>query len=45
MAREYRIHSTLINFGRPCPVTGLLGAESRSLLARLRAPGSAGGMR
>ncbi|MQA17845.1 MAG: transposase [Pseudonocardiaceae bacterium] len=27
-----RIHSTLINFGRPCPVTDLFGAEGRRLL-------------
>ncbi len=33
-----RIHSTLINFGRPCPVTDLFGAEGRRLLARLDVP-------
>ena len=33
-----RIHSTLINFGRPCPVTDLFGAEGRRLLARLEVP-------
>ena len=33
-----RIHSTLINFGRPCPVTDLFGAEGRRLLARLYVP-------
>jgi hypothetical protein len=37
-ALENRIHSTLINFGRPCPVTDLFGAEGRSLLARLPRP-------
>lgn len=34
-ALKCRIHSTLINFGRPCPVTDLFGAEGRRLLARL----------
>ena len=34
-ALKNRIHSTLINFGRPCPVTDLFGAEGRRLLARL----------
>ena len=33
-----RIHSTLINFGRPCPVTDLFGVEGRRLLARLDVP-------
>ena len=33
-----RIHSTLINFGRPCPVTDLFGLEGRELLARLEVP-------
>jgi transposase len=33
-----RIHSTLINFGRPCPVTDLFGVEGRRLLARLDLP-------
>jgi transposase len=33
-----RIHSTLINFGRPCPVTDLFGVEGRQLLARLDVP-------
>jgi transposase len=33
-----RVHSTLINFGRPCPVTDLFGAEGRRLLARLEVP-------
>ena len=34
-ALKNRIHSTMINFGRPCPVTDLFGAEGRRLLARL----------
>ena len=33
-----RIHSTLINFGRPCPVTDLFGVEGRKLLGRLDVP-------
>jgi transposase len=33
-----RIHSTLINFGKPCPVTDLFGAEGRQLLERLEVP-------
>jgi transposase len=37
-ALKCRIHSTLINFGRPCPVTDLFGAEGRRLLARLDVP-------
>ena len=36
---KHRIHSTLINFGRPCPVTDLFGAEGRRLLAKLDVPG------
>ena len=35
-ALKNRVHSTLINFGKPCPVTDLFGAEGRRLLARLR---------
>jgi transposase len=35
---KQRIHSTLINFGRPCPVTDLFGVEGRRLLARLDLP-------
>jgi transposase len=27
-----RIHSSLISFGKPCPVTDLFGAEGRKLL-------------
>ena len=37
-ALKNRIHSTLINFGRPCPVTDLFGAEGRRLLERLEIP-------
>jgi len=33
-----RVHSTLINFGRPCPVTDLFGVEGRKLLERLEVP-------
>ena len=33
-----RIHSTLINFGRPCPVTDLFGVEGAKLLGRLDVP-------
>jgi DNA-binding SARP family transcriptional activator len=35
-ALKNRIHSTMINFGRPCPVTGLFGVEGRRLLAWAR---------
>jgi transposase len=35
---KHRIHSTLINFGRPCPVTDLFGAEGRRLLEKLDVP-------
>src|SRR4051812_5350953 len=37
-ALKNRIHSTLINFGRPCPVTDLFGVEGRKLLGRLDVP-------
>jgi len=37
-ALKNRIHSTLINFGRPCPVTDLFRAEGRRLLDRLDVP-------
>jgi transposase len=37
-ALKCRIHSTLINFGRGCPVTDLFGAEGRRLLERLEVP-------
>jgi transposase len=35
---KHRIHSTLINFGRPCTVTDLFGVEGRRLLERLEVP-------
>jgi transposase len=37
-ALKNRIHSTLINFGRPCPVTDLFGVEGRKLLEKLEVP-------
>jgi transposase len=37
-ALKCRIHSTLINFGKPCPVTDLFGLEGRRLLKRLQVP-------
>jgi transposase len=37
-ALKNRVHSTLINFGRACPVTDLFGAEGRRLLERLEVP-------
>jgi transposase len=37
-ALKNRVHSTLINFGRACPVTDLFGAEGRRLLERLGIP-------
>jgi transposase len=37
-ALKCRVHSTLINFGRACPVTDLFGAEGRRLLERLEVP-------
>jgi len=37
-ALKNRIHSTLINFGVPCPVTDLFGLEGRRLLERLQVP-------
>jgi transposase len=33
-----RIHSILISFGRPCPVSDLFGVEGRRLLERLDVP-------
>ena len=35
---KHRVHSTLINFGRPCPVTDLFGEEGRRLLEQLEVP-------
>jgi transposase len=37
-ALKNRIRSTLITFGRPCPVTDLFGVEGRKLLDRLQVP-------
>jgi transposase len=35
---KHRIHSTLITFGKPCPVTDLFGVAGRELLDRLEIP-------
>jgi len=35
---KHRIHSTLICFGKPCPVTDLFGVAGRELLDRLDVP-------
>jgi transposase len=35
---KHRTHSTLINFGKPCPVTDLFGVAGRELLDRLDVP-------
>jgi transposase len=35
---KQRIHSTLINFGKPCPVSDLFGLAGRDLLGRLDLP-------
>ena len=37
-ALKNRVHSTLVNFGRACPVTDLFVAEGRRLLDRLQVP-------
>jgi transposase len=37
-ALKCRIHSTLIGFGKPCPVTDLFGVEGRRLLEGLQVP-------
>jgi transposase len=37
-ALKNRIHSALISFGKPCPVTDLFGVEGRRLLERLQIP-------
>ncbi|MGI9019466.1 MAG: IS110 family transposase [Solirubrobacterales bacterium] len=37
-ALKNRIHSALISFGKPCPVTDLFGVEGRKLLERLEIP-------
>jgi transposase len=35
---KHRIHSALMTFGRPCPVTDLFGVAGRELLASLELP-------
>jgi transposase len=35
---KHRIHSTMISFGHPCPVTDLFGVAGRQLLDRLAIP-------
>ncbi len=35
---KHRVHSTLISFGKPCPVSDLFGVAGRNLLADLAAP-------
>jgi transposase len=35
---KHRVHSTLIGFGKPCPVTDLFGVAGRNLLADLQIP-------
>ena len=35
---KHRIHSALMSFGRPCPVTDLFGIAGRQLLASLELP-------
>jgi transposase len=35
---KHRIHSTMLSFGHPCPVTDLFGAAGRELLERLQIP-------
>jgi transposase len=37
-ALKNRIHSVLMSFGRPCPVSDLFGVEGRKLLAQLGVP-------
>ena len=37
-ALKNRIHSTLINFGKPCPVSDLFGVEGRELLDAAAGP-------
>ena len=37
-ALKNRVHSTLMSFGRACPVTDLFGVEGRRLLERLEVP-------
>ncbi|HME02418.1 MAG TPA: IS110 family transposase, partial [Solirubrobacteraceae bacterium] len=35
---KHRIHSTMLSFGHPCPVSDLFGAAGRELLERLEIP-------
>ena len=35
---KHRIHSTMLTFGHPCPVSDLFGVEGRDLLDRLQIP-------
>jgi transposase len=35
---KHRVHSTLISFGKPCPVTDLFGVAGRNLLDDLQIP-------
>jgi transposase len=35
---KHRIHSTMLSFGHPCPVSDLFGAAGRQLLDRLEIP-------
>jgi len=35
---KHRIHSTMLSFGHPCPVSDLFGAAGRQLLERLEIP-------
>jgi transposase len=35
---KHRIHSTMMTFGHPCPVTDLFGVAGRELLDRLAIP-------
>jgi len=35
---KHRIHSTMLSFGHPCPVSDLFGVEGRELLERLQIP-------
>jgi transposase len=37
-ALKNRVHSTLIAFSKPCPVSDLFGRSGRQLLARLDVP-------
>ena len=35
---KHRVHSTMLSFGHPCPVTDLFGVQGRRLLERLEIP-------